>query len=103
PVFAQIDAIEQNAPACCVIKPCEQVHHRRLTGAGPPDNADRRPGRDVERDVVENTFGPVGKRDVLEADPPGSAPQWSSRRSLRYIRRAVEQSAGALGASDIGL
>ena len=63
--LAYVDPVDQNRAARHVIKPRQQIHHRRLAGPAAADDRDHLAGRYPQRDVAQN---PVQSLVVAEAD-----------------------------------
>ena len=81
--LADVDAVDEDAPALDVVEAQQQADDRGLAGAGRADDADPLPGRHLERDVAQHPvesrhrLGGIGRRrgvdavgepDVLEHD-----------------------------------
>ena len=69
-VFAEVDAVEEDAARGGVIKPGDQFDERRLAGTVFADEGEALGGFQAEGDVLQDRFGGVGvgKRDVLELE-----------------------------------
>ncbi len=104
PVFAEIDAVEQDLAARRVVEARQEAHERRLSGSGRAGDPEARPGCDLERDVVEDAMrGLVGERDVSEGDRAGRAHERARARWIDEVRRLVEERVDALRARERGL
>ena len=83
---AHVGAVDEHAPGGRVVQPGDELHERRLARPRRADQRERRPGLDVERDVVQRVDGRalVAQRDVAQLDAP------RPRRQRRRPRRGDE-------------
>jgi hypothetical protein len=85
--LAHVLAIDGDRAALDVVEPIEQPRHRRLAGAGRPDDRDRLAGRHLEGDTLQDRPRRIiGEVHVLEGDGT-----------------LADANALASGASDLGL
>src|SRR5207244_9659609 len=63
-----VDAVDEDLTLLNVEEARDEVHHRRLPGAGRADNRERASARNFERDVVRLDRLCVGDADTAELD-----------------------------------
>ncbi len=86
---AHVDAVDGHAPGVRVVQPRQQPGHGRLAGPRRPDERQRRPGGDGEREPCDGlTVGAgVAQRDALDADVPAHPPGVQRHRATRAPAR----------------
>ena len=91
---ADILAVNGDAPAGDVVEARHQVGDGRLAGARRTDDAERLARADGERHPAQRLrvaiLGPIGERDVLEAQLAAGQRQRWRRRLVRHVRLLIE-------------
>ena len=84
-----------------LVEAAEQLDERRLAGAVLADDRDRRPGRQIERDVAQHVGRGAGvaKRHALELDAVASAPPAPGAGRWRRRARPPRRSRAARGSA----
>ena len=101
----RVDAVEGDPPALDVVEPHDEVHERRLAGAGRSDDRDgaARASPSRLRPVDERLVGAVAERDILEREVArrlGRRLGVDRRRAPPRPRRAARTRARALATPD---
>ena len=76
--LAHVHAVDGDAARADVVDARDEVDERRLAGAGGADDGERRAGRHVERDVVQDGTVEVAEAHALEA-------RWLPRTSRQRL------------------